>query len=203
MPQKAGIVALVFALIAVSCGGRRPADEVDSSRLPDGEPGVSVTAAEIQNLRDLVGDDARELDFGDLEDGFLSVTEFERALYAYVQCMEGAGIQIEPLREPGGYVIRGTYLGSDRAAADVLAEPCRAQFQPFQMLWAGYEEPGYQDVLAEAEADLAECLRLEGIDMPEVPAEADFDAVKEQDLMSFLTCLKPVKEKYGLFSWVP
>ena len=204
-PSHIALLALLFASAAAcnrdqldsQTGGRPPGR--DTTRTISG---IVVSAAEINGACGGEGAECTSFPDGLLEDGFFSIVEFERALLDYVQCMDDAGISIEPISEPSGqWVIKGTYLLQDHSQADDNAGPCNARFRPLQALWGKYESPEYPALARRATKEFESCLQGEGVEREQfLDGFTNVLAVYPE---AYGMCLRIVKDTYGLFSWSP
>ncbi len=203
------LIPFVFVVLALSGAACGNGAESSSPSPASTEPHVTIVEVDGENLLRLVGDeDATEPFATAIADGILTYAEYEAGLLEYTRCMLEAGIEVSPKLQPDGtHMITNRILTQDHSVALSLSEPCSRAFQPYMMLWAGYEAPGYQDLLVVARAEVATCLRENGVDIAPDAASDDFK-VFSQDIESaefqlLHRCLRPVQERHGLETWLP
>lgn len=150
-PSRRVVVLGFFALVIVACSQ----SELDN----DGFTSESPFQREI------------------LADGSVDAAEMERAVSAYVACVENVGLQLEAVPDPllGVYTYRfSARTGDELDALMPETVPCHEEFlSDVELVWADQIGVTEEEDRAFYEA-IASCLRGHGFDVPDAsPATLD------------------------------
>ena len=183
-------IAVFIALVAVACGSAgdgppRPRVAVDAN--------LWRTAWEISTAPQ------REA----LKDGEVTFAEYEAAALRTVQCLNDNGVTGEATYD----VSTKTYSVAARWQSPTGREPSdlekragnaacyAANWNGVNQAWSAQNQPS-QQVLDQARAALAACLRDAGLDIPAQPRPDQLAAV--QGYPAFLACSSRVGAEFGL-----
>lgn len=180
---------VAFAVVAAGCG--EDAGKPAGSTQAPGGPTTNVTPLKLSaNQVKQLSEKASALERGIFEDGTVSFSEYETAVFASVQCFKDAGIRVTiyPSPQTGGANLpdgpkltgRGEYQylpefppgTPQKQATDLLAKCDQGLVGVIRPLWLGHISPTASDTQA-ARDGMGACLRDAGHDVPQHPASED------------------------------
>lgn len=184
---------VLIALIVAGCGHSKAVGPTATIG------GVQLSSAELHTLFKQTSDYQRAI----LQDGFVSMDEYQQAALAFVQCARDVGVTFvtEPKQDAigdYGFSFRFTSAGQKPAK-----DACYAKyFAQVQMAWAGYRAPHEDEILQNARDDLGNCLRAAGMDIPKHPNSADFKEYMTNPTAAFARCAQSVQQTDNLPGFV-
>ena len=144
-----------------------------------------------------------------LSDGRLSFEEYDRVTRAFVACVEARGGQLARPLVPGPlqvYAIEFTFppraegdaaavAAASQAAVDACASPTYARISA---IWSQAHQPSPAQ-LRDAHVKLVDCLRAEGLEIPEAAAAGGslFPFIRD-NMEAFVRCSGPVSDALGM-----
>lgn len=143
-----------------------------------------------------------------LADGKVTFDEYQKAVFATVQCAKAHGIVYlnDPTLGPGK---KFTYLMSFGQTADEaqsLHKAYDACYQQYQYLidiaWTIENKPT-QETLNKATSTFASCLRDAGVTLPDSPSTADFRTAQASHPDVFNACSTTVSKQFDLQDFSP
>lgn len=149
-------------------------------------------------------EDASEFQRGILEDGIVTLVEYERAHLGFQQCIEEKGYTFSEgprLTALMVYDYMILYPDVSRIAEGQSAHAdCRAEFtNQVSLAWTHRIFPGEAELLARADEAIDECLEGDGFQRPERPNPGATDPQNE----AFIRCLFRIQEKFDIPGWSP
>ncbi len=183
------VVVLLAGLALAACAGETP-----ESPLP----------ADLARALESTSEFQREI----LKDGNVTHEEYERAVYATVQCMRDGGIRIsqEPYETWRGQLDFAweTRNEEEDALSARVHEECRAEHNDLVSIQYFYQVRPTEKERAEARIALIECLRSAGVQLSSDPTGEEFRALATTANASFRTCRAEVVEEFDFSDgWLP
>jgi len=228
LPAAVLLMALAFASCddgstAPSATNHGPASAARRS-VPDGDStfgSIQITEDQIRGAR---AGGSSDFQLSLIEDGRLTFSEYERATFETLTCLEMGGLQIGhssvagligadapgPRLDRRGryeYGITGAQGSRPEDAMKTVAK-CSAEYSDIiSFFWAARVVPSEQEFI-QARQKLAACLRLAGYDVPEHPSGADLMRVafppdgqplnNEPTPAFYNDCLQPIKAELDM-----
>lgn len=213
LATRATVGALLLgALLVASTGcGNSPSGTRSTAVADDG---VTPFAQIIAQMPKGSGDTnaiiakAPEFERNILKDGKVTFDEYQKSVFATVQCAKAHGITYikPPTLGPGR---KYTYLisfGKTADKAQSLHKAFDACYQQYQYLvdiaWTIENKPS-QDTTNKATAAFATCLREAGVSLPESPADSDFHAAQTSSPAQFSACSDAISKKFDIQGFAP
>lgn len=195
-------LSLLITTLAVACG---PDTEAGTGRAPN-TPAADGTFVLIAQT-DLVELLKNTSDFqrGVLQDGNLTITEYETAFLGFQQCIAAAGISFyktPTLTALGRYDYLLLYPPDQVDAGKAAHAKCSAEYiDRVSQAWSRRDNPKAAEVLARARRAMRDCLRAGGVNAPDEPVEGDFRPLLVAQDPTFLSCNRAVQESQNLPGW--
>ena len=195
-------LAAVAVLLGVACGG-------GESEAPGDTPPPTAAAGQASEpdpidpglLATLLADTSdfqRDL----LEDGMLTLDEYERAKLEEARCLMDQGLEIDPDRLRPDGMLRYTYFIT--ASAEIASEApaimsdCDANFaSEVDMAWAVVSLPLLDNVIAESKAMVYGCLVESGFD----PGDSSVDRQSAEFLAAEEDCATAMRETLDMIAY--
>lgn len=173
MKRRIFLPPLAAAIAAVACGGsagpasNEPSPGATATVADSGGMDFSISAATLAAL--LPG--ASEAQRAVLEDGDLTLAEYEAAKLAEVACMRDAGLTVPATIELDGlYRYRYTIYSETRQDGDGAIGRCsREHANVIDMVWAEVSVPLYEEAIVESRRLMKECYDRSGLKVADEP----------------------------------
>lgn len=142
-----------------------------------------------------------------LKDGKVTFEEYQKSVFATVQCAKEHGIKFlqEPTLGPGRKYTFQMSGGTTEIGLDSINSVYNACYTKYERLidiaWT-YETRPTQEQLNKASAALAACLRKVGTTLPAGPSSADFRGAQESNPSGFQTCSDTVSKQFDIQDFV-
>jgi|SRR6185312_3561491 hypothetical protein len=141
-----------------------------------------------------------------LQDGTVTFDEYQRAVFATIQCAKDHGVKIltGPTLGPGKkyvYTMGGGTTTADLGATQAQYVNCLNQYENLvDIAWTNETRPT-QDQVNKARAALITCLQQAGLTVPDSPAPSDFLAISRAHVTEFDTCSQAVSKQFDIFQF--
>lgn len=177
------LIALVLVVGAalLSCGGRSNATERTDA------PASSPTSKEVgvfsQAAKNVWLPEASAYQHALLDDGKLTLTEYEMAKLAQVACLRQAGLTVlEPIRLNGLLKFKLTVTApAEQVDARDLIHNCKEEYADVvDVIWSEVSLPLVQDAIRESRKLMSECYRDHGLKVEERPFDSSDPAVRQR-----------------------
>lgn len=143
-----------------------------------------------------------------LADGKVTFDEYQRSVFATVQCAKSHGITFveNPVLGPGKKYAYQMSLGTTDGERDTLKKAFDTCYQQYENLvdigWTMENKPS-QETVNHATVAFAACLQQAGVSLPEIPAESDFLAAQTSSPAEFSACSDAVSKKFDIQGFAP
>lgn len=195
-------LSLLITMLAVACGADATTRAASQSGTPKADGTfVLIAQPDLVELLKNTSDFQREL----LQDGKLTITEYETAFLGFQQCITSAGVIFDKpptLTALGRYDYMLLYPPDVIEAGKAAHSKCRVQYtDQVSQTWSRRDNPNAAEVITRARGVLRDCLRAGGVDAPDEPREGDFRPLLAAGNTTFVNCLRAVQESQNLPGW--
>ena len=198
------LVAAILAFVSMACGGAhgeeaRPASETAASADDEVKLSSSVKAF----VESVASEYTRPL----VDDGVVTFAEYEKSLFAMLQCLGEAGVYPDqpPVLDASRHYSYGLVIPSnDKDQADKAIASCRSYyFEAVQRAWGTYKPPGFDELLAQARDTVGSCASNAGIEVERPVSHAEMVELLRKEDPRFLTCVSQAQQSFKLYGILP
>lgn len=163
------------ALFAAGCisnsASQRDPENSTGDTAPNGAPQGAISASSMRDLLPQASEFQKRL----LDDGQLTLAEYESAKLAQVRCLTDAGLRVDGDLTPNGlYVIRFSVVseGPLRPTGSRISDCKKEYAHIIDMVWAEVSVPLVQEVIAESRRMMAACYAESGLRVEDKPHDS-------------------------------
>lgn len=210
LPAMFGFVLL--ATVFLGCGSQSTSNPESSSSAAPTEPSATTQPASEPPIQRLNGIELNSLDSATLadlaagaseyqlrllEDGKLTLQEYERAKLDEIACLRAQGVVVDDdVRLNGLYIYHYTYSsGASLSKAEEPIRNCAVEFADvIGLAWSIVIEPVTQDVALRSRAWALECLRQEGVALEDVTWQSSDPGIQS----AYRRCVQETQATFDL-----
>ncbi|MGH2632918.1 MAG: hypothetical protein ACRDG3_05870 [Tepidiformaceae bacterium] len=142
-----------------------------------------------------------------VDDGVVTIAEYERSFFAMIQCFKDHGIVPDSppvLDASRHYSYSLSFAAGDAAQSQTAVAACQAYyFEAVQRAWGTFSPPGFDRLLAQARQAIGACMRSAGMDAPDQPTHDDVVELVKKGESVPIGCIGAAQQQFNIFGIMP